>query len=250
MPTYRTYEEYLQAQGYTRNQNGAYVPPSSNSAGSYTSTGSTTTATSPAALYESLINQYQAAQDRAYAANESRYQQALSGYQQRYARGMANLDTLGQQRDTDINRAADQQKAATNQSAISRGLANTTVRDSLQRGVERDRQYSLNQNAEAVRQQRLNTDATLSGDTLGLIERRQDVYPSMEGLTNLAAQYGASQQQGNAAAVLAANQANYAAQQQSQYNAAQQQQYARQTAAYQQYLLSPQYLYNSFYGYI
>lgn len=169
---------------------------------------------SSSSMYASLITEYQQAQNDANAANEARYQQAVSQSIDRYNRGMALVSTLGQQQVTDINRAFDQRRGSVIQNAIGRGLFNTTALDAMQRGNEQNRQTALNSASSQRTAQILNTDAILSGDVLRLIERRQDVYPSWEGLTSLAAAYGQSQMSGAAGAALAANQNNYVNQQQ------------------------------------
>lgn len=153
---------------------------------------------------QALLSQYQQSYNQARQANESRYSQILQGYDDRYSRGMANLEGLGQTEALDINRRYTQMGASEQQGLVGRGLGNTTVANSVARGVESDRTRQLGALNERVRAQRLGLDAGLSQDKLAFMERRTDAYPDANLLAQLASQYGASQ---------AANRALTAAQQ-------------------------------------
>lgn len=105
----------------------------------------------------------------------ARTQDTLSGYanafqdsygqlQDRYTRGMANLEGMGEQARRDINERYDAQAGSVQQDLASRGLGNSTVLASMRMGNERERGGELGRLDESVRAQRLATDAALSGD--------------------------------------------------------------------------------------
>ncbi len=168
-----------------------------------------------------IASSYQQQYNTARAANETRYNDILSkydaaigkyqtdaagvlqGYQDRYNTGIAALTGLGDTARSDANRQFNQLGARTTQSAISRGLGNTTVRDALGRGVEQERQVALGRINEAVRTQTAGIQSQLSGEQLAasqrfndttynlhkgkldFMERRQDEYPNMQQLLAL-----------------------------------------------------------------
>jgi len=143
------------------------------------------------ASVDSLLKQLQKQQDAANKANEKRYTQLLKQLrdtQQQslgtYSEAMGEVRKLGKTRESDIQRDAVRQGAAAEQDLISRGLGNTTIRSSVQRGVEEDRQRSLNMLAEmlagqraGVLQDRAGLEAQLGGQIAGAIERRSDIGP-------------------------------------------------------------------------
>lgn len=93
------------------------------------------------------------------------------GYQDRYSRGMALLNGLGDQAKADVNETFNKSGAAIGQSATSRGLAGTSVLPSLRMGNERERSAELRRLNEGLRREQLSTDASLSGDVLGAQDR-------------------------------------------------------------------------------
>lgn len=92
--------------------------------------------------------------------------ETLSGYAQRYQRGMANLEGMGNQARKNINEQFDVNASNIGQSLASRGLGNTTIRQGMLTGNERERARATGELDESLRAQRLNTDASLSGDIL------------------------------------------------------------------------------------
>lgn len=105
----------------------------------------------------------------------SRSDQALRGYanafqdsygqlQRRYERGMANLEGAGEQERRDIDTAYGAQAGQIASDLASRGLGNTTVRQSLLQGNLREKTDAQGRLNERLRQERLATDAALSGD--------------------------------------------------------------------------------------
>lgn len=105
----------------------------------------------------------------------ARSQEALSGYanafqdsygqlQDRYARGMANLEGMGEQARKDINTQYKANEGRISADLAARGLGNTTVRQNLLQGNLREKMDTTGRLDESLRQQRLATDAALSGD--------------------------------------------------------------------------------------
>lgn len=139
-----------------------------------------------------LISEYQKAHDKANAANEARYRDILAGYQDRYSRSMANLAGMGEQEAKDIDEAAKHRAAALRQSLVARGLSNSTVMDNLEQGVERERVNDMGRLQERLRNQMIGFDTSLSGDTLGFMERREDTGPDLNQLLQLSQMLGGS----------------------------------------------------------
>lgn len=183
-----------------------------------------------------IPNDYQRAYEEARAANEQRYQDILTGYQDRsnafqdrqagntddvltgyenrYQRGMDLLTGLGTQEKRDVDESYRNLGAANQQDMTNRGLTGTTIMPTMRAGIERERQDALSRVNERLQREQLMTDAGLSGDalgaqermygqglagymgatgdTLGFAERRDDTYPDMNQLMGLAQQYGAS----------------------------------------------------------
>lgn len=103
----------------------------------------------------SIIAALKASQDKANAANEARYAQAnayLSGYGKSFKR--------------DINETARQDAARTEQDAISRGIGNTTIRNSLLQGVQNTRNKAL-----------LDLRDRLTAQRVGLLQSKYDNAP-------------------------------------------------------------------------
>lgn len=139
-----------------------------------------------------VAGDFQSGIDDARQANEARYRDALEGYQNRYERNMNYLQGAGAQEASDINQAYDAQKASGLQSLVGRGLGNSTITNTMGMGYDRERSDSLGRLNERLRNQYLTTDAQLSGDVLGVMERRDDVPPDL----GLLAQIGQLQGQG------------------------------------------------------
>lgn len=136
---------------------------------------------------------YQRAQEEAKAANEQRYQDILSGYQNRsnefqqrqsgntddvltgyenrYQRGMDLLSGLGTQEKRDIDESYQKLGASNQQDMVNRGLTGTTIMPTMRSGIERERQDALSRVNERLQREQLLADAGLSGDALGAQER-------------------------------------------------------------------------------
>ena len=126
-------------------------------------------------LYQDYQNAYQTARQ----ANENRYAQGLQGYTDRYNRGMGMIAGLGNQELADIRQSGEDRQSSVRQRMTDLGLGGTTVGDSLAQGAQRETNADLGRAQERIRQQQAGTDAQLSGDALGFLERRTDAYPDM-----------------------------------------------------------------------
>lgn len=140
-----------------------------------------------------IPDDYQRAYEEARAANEQRYQDILTGYQDRsnnylqqqagvtddvltgyenrYQRGMDLLSGLGTQEKRDIDESYQKLGAVNQQDMVNRGLTGTTIMPTMRAGVERERQDALSRVNERLQREKLMTDAGLSGDALGAQER-------------------------------------------------------------------------------
>lgn len=139
---------------------------------------------------QSMWDDYEAAQQEARAANEARYAELKTGYQDRYNRGIANLEGLGQQEIADATASYDRMGSRGQASLVSRGLAGTTVSGTMRAGNEREKQSAIGRINASVRNQRIGLDAGLSEDKLRMIERREDTYPDINQMQGLAGAYG------------------------------------------------------------
>lgn len=136
-------------------------------------------------LIAALLEDYQRANREGREANESRYNDLINFLNQRYQRGIDNLAGAGEQALSDVDRDYERMAAGADQDLINRGLRNSTVRASVQRGHQDDRQANRRRVQEDVRKERLQTDAVLSGDVLSAMERRTDEYPDQNLITQL-----------------------------------------------------------------
>ena len=121
-----------------------------------------------------IASSYQSAYNNALAMNQSNYNNILAGYQSAmntqttaqdairagytdlYNRVLGKIDSIGTARTNAINNAAARQQGLQDQQLINRGLGNTTVQASVNRGIQGDRQQALTQLAD--------DQARLSGD--------------------------------------------------------------------------------------
>ena len=157
---------------------------------------------------EKYMGSMQSASLAANASNEQRYQHALSALSSGHEQGMAgyqsaigSIENLGQSSIEDANRGAVRTKAMGNQSLISSGLSNTTMKQNMSRGIEEDRVRSVQRINEGVGLQRSGLEAQMgllgvdtSRTLASLIEARNDVGPDPA----MAAQLAASAAQGTA----------------------------------------------------
>jgi len=115
-----------------------------------------------------LVNEYNRAYTEAKQANEQRYQQMLGITEQ----------TTGQ-RAADIRSDYTRQQSSQLQQLARRGLAAPTITASLKHGTQREQQSALNRLADEMQ-----------GTKLGIMERREDTYPTTDIIMALAQALG------------------------------------------------------------
>lgn len=147
------------------------------------------------AQYDMLNTLAQSADERQRAAeeaNEQRYRDILSGYGSRFDRNMGTLEGMGDAEKASINRQFNALQSRNLQDAVGRGLAGTNILPGMRTLTERERTQELGNLNERLRRERIGLDTSLSGDTLGFMERRDDVGPNMDDLIRLAEGLGRS----------------------------------------------------------
>lgn len=144
---------------------------------------------SPWDYFTELYDQYRKDQT-------ARYNDILGGYNDRYARNMQRMEGAGQAGMADINRRFDELMGQQTGRLVDRGWGESTVADSLYKGIERERAAELARLQEDLAQREAVMDSSLSQDTLGFKERLDLTLPSMELLSQLAQQMIGGQGQG------------------------------------------------------
>ncbi len=145
----------------------------------------------PAGAVDGLAAEYQKALDAANAKNEERYSQGVSGYVARRERSLDALDTQTDQDFKDLAAQYNQQRGQTQQSLMNRGLGNTTVRDSIERGINTGEAAARNRLQDSRLQQKIGLDTSLDRDTLETILGRTDAAPDLSQLAMLSQLIGA-----------------------------------------------------------
>jgi len=124
-----------------------------------------------------LAGAYQAALDKANAANEARYQQLMTGYDDLGKRVQGTLADVGTQEFRDIDREYRNMGSDVYQRLVNRGFANSTLPATQQMGVTRERSSARSRLASQLAQQKANYDAQITQGKFGVMERRNDVGP-------------------------------------------------------------------------
>lgn len=139
---------------------------------------------------QKLMDEQKKAFEEAKAANESRYQDILGGYNKSKEDAIGTIQAMGAQERADIEQNAKNRYAQVQQDTTSRGLTGTTILPTLQAGVNRDSLAEQGRLADRMRSLQVNTQMSTDRDRLGFMERREDVYPDMSSYMNLMSQYG------------------------------------------------------------
>jgi hypothetical protein len=145
-----------------------------------------------AGLVSDLANSYQNQTDAANQANMSRYDQGLAALLDRMNRAGLAINNLTNEGIADIGRQFEGARATADQDLINRGLANTTVRSGVMRGLTTDQAAETNRYWDNQARQNLNEDYRQTGDIVNWIGGRNDVAPSTGDLANLASGVGAA----------------------------------------------------------
>lgn len=135
---------------------------------------------------QAAIQERQAAQQR----NQVLGQAVLQGYDQQIANNRAFADTYGDAQRAQLARDRDQQLAASDQSAVQRGLGNTTVRDNLKRGVYSNYNQSRTNLESDLAAQNLGRENALAQARLGYLQSIQDTPMSFGDVASYSAQPG------------------------------------------------------------
>ncbi len=157
--------------------------------------------------YSAILRMFQELQDKANAANESRYQDILDqlGLTQgqvgeTYDEVFALLATMGDAERQRIGSQASRAGAQTTQSLISRGLGSTTIQDAMQRRIDEEENRSNLALEEAISGQkagalmgRAGSEERMGSLIASMMEARTDQGPDLGLLMQLMGGAGAGQ---------------------------------------------------------
>lgn len=134
--------------------------------------------------------------DQGYAALQGNYDAIAADAAATRDRNMGRIDQYGASMRQDLDIAGQQALAKASQSAIMRGLGNTTIQDSLVRGQNFDNGRQRLALEDQLLQNRISTDSSLSGAYQGVLQNRaQGLAGQWNANTNL---YTQQQQMDNA----------------------------------------------------
>lgn len=139
--------------------------------------------------------------------NQQRANAILGGFDQQIAQSRAFSDTFGDAQRAQLARDRDQQLAAADQSAVQRGLGNTTIRDALSRGVYGNYNQSRTNMESDLAAQNMQRDQALQTARLGFLSSINDPAMQFSDVANYAAQPSAIRS-ANTATAAAQAQAN------------------------------------------
>ncbi len=137
-------------------------------------------------LFREMAKSFQGAQNEARGTNEQRFGDILGGLRDRYSNAMGYLDNMGAAGLASLRNTFQGQQTAALQNLANVGLTNSTLQSSLRSGFARDQALAEAQYNEQLRRERMGYDTGLSKDVLDFMERRQDTYPDMNQLGQLA----------------------------------------------------------------
>lgn len=157
--------------------------------------------------FNSLITSFQQQQSAANQANLQRYNQLLASIQNlgaqthgTYNEALKNINTVGDAARTRVDRNFTQQMGSADQDLITRGLGNTTIRPTIQRGIESDRalnQQSIDEQQAQLRsgvlQNRAGNEMQVGSLLARAIEGRNDTGPDLGMFTSLLQQAAGAQ---------------------------------------------------------
>jgi hypothetical protein len=141
----------------------------------------------PNAIYQS----WQSQMDAANKANESRYQDILGGYGQRYNDVMGMLEGQGQMALSDAQSQGRAREAAVGADMSMRGLG--TIVPTMQMGIARDTAAEQRRINEGIRGQKASNMTGLSGDKLAFMERKNEIGPDYGQMLDLIKGVGSGQ---------------------------------------------------------
>jgi len=137
-----------------------------------------------------VMDEWQGAYDEAKSANETRYNDILGQYGQRYDTAVSDLQGMGDAEKAALENAYRISGSQQQQALVNSGLASTTIRPAAIAQNTKMKEASLSQVNERLQNQALTTKANLSGDKLQFMERREDPYPDQTYYLELLKQAG------------------------------------------------------------
>jgi hypothetical protein len=157
--------------------------------------------------YQQILDTFRRLQEQANQANQSRYDQILQTIGQTsgqvggtYDKIGSLIQDLGNAQRGRIEQGRLRAMATNEQDLINRGLANTTIRSTTQRGISEDAsrleaelQEQINRQQADVLQQRAASQERLGSFLASMMERRSDVGPDANLVADLLRQAGESE---------------------------------------------------------
>ena len=154
--------------------------------------------------YQSIIDTYRQLHEEANAANQERYDAILNEIRMtteqvggQYDQVNALLDTIGATELSDLEERGKQEQATAEQDIITRGLGNTTIRESVRRGIESDVQRGRERINQAtavqkagVKERQATVQSQLGQWLTGVMERRTDKGPDLDVFSRLLEEVG------------------------------------------------------------
>jgi hypothetical protein len=122
--------------------------------------------------YDQQMANSRAAGQQGYNTLAKNYDQIVADAQATRDRNMGRIDQYGNSMRQDLAIKNQQALAAANQSAIKRGLGNTTITDSLARGVNFDNTRQMLSLEDQLLANRISTDSSLSNAYQGAMQNR------------------------------------------------------------------------------
>lgn len=122
--------------------------------------------------YDQQMLNSRAAGNQAYQTLAGNYDAIAADAAATRARNMGRIDQYGNSMRKDLDIKAQQNMAAANQSAIQRGLGNTTILNSLQRGAAFDNTRQQLSLEDQLLQNRIATDSSLSNAYQSVLQNR------------------------------------------------------------------------------
>jgi len=122
--------------------------------------------------YDQQILNSRSRGDQGYQQLSNNYDAVTADARATRDRNMARVDLYGNSMRDDLNRQNTQRLAASSQSAIKRGLGNTTIYDSLQRGTNFDNTRQQLSLEDQLLQNRISTDSSLSANYQSTLQNR------------------------------------------------------------------------------
>jgi len=153
---------------------------------------------------DSILQTYRDLHDQAFQANQTRYDDIIGQIGQTsdqvggsYDQAFNLTQTIGDAERERIGMGETRALASSEQDLISRGLGQTTIRESARRGVRDDASRARNELQESIArtqagvvQNRAGSEERLGGMLASFMEKRTDAYPDLGMMAQLLEQYG------------------------------------------------------------